>query len=116
MALPVARADGANLDAITGEGLTLAFESAAALAEVITDAKPLGAYEMTYRRLSRTYYWMTALVLAVAARPGLRRRVVNALARDPGLFDRLLAINSGECPPSSLGVGGVLRLIEGLVC
>ena len=69
------------LDAITGEGLTLAFESAAALAEVITDAKPLGAYEMTYRRLSRTYYWMTALVLAVAARPGLRRRVVNALAR-----------------------------------
>ena len=104
------------LDAITGEGLTLAFESAAALAEVVTDAKPLGAYEMTYRRLSRTYYWMMALVLAVAARPGLRRRVVNALARDPGLFDRLLAINSGECPPSSLGVGGVLRLIEGLVC
>lgn len=103
------------LDAITGEGLTLAFESAAALAEVITDGKPLDAYEMTYRRLSRTYYWMTALVLAVAARPGLRRRVVNALARDPGLFDRLLAISSGECPPSSLGVRGVLRLIEGLV-
>jgi flavin-dependent dehydrogenase len=101
------------LDALTGEGLTLAFHCAGALVEVLAHGKSLRAYESDYRRLSRTYYWVTGLLLAVRKRPWLRRRMMNALARQPGLFDRLLAINCGE-PLASLGVGGLLRLINGM--
>ena len=103
------------LDAITGEGLTLAFHSADALVASVRDGRTLGAYDAAYRRLSRAYYLMTGLLLWVQRHPGLRRRVMRALARYPDLFDRFLAINSGEWPISSLGVGGVLRLIEGVL-
>jgi flavin-dependent dehydrogenase len=103
------------LDAITGEGLTLAFHSAHALVTSVREGRSLGAYGVTYRRLSRTYYLMTALLLWVQRHPRLRRRVMRALVRYPELFDRFLAINAGEWPISSLGVGGVLRLIEGVL-
>ncbi len=79
------------------------------------DGRTLGAYDAAYRRLSRAYYLMTGLLLWVQRHPGRRRRVMRALARYPDLFDRFLAINSGEWPISSLGVGGMLRLIEGVL-
>lgn len=101
------------LDALTGEGLTLAFESARALVDVVARRRPLVEYEAAYRRLSRTYYRMTGLMLWVAAHPSLRRRMVATLARRPDLFDRMLAINAGERPISSLGVGGAARLLYG---
>jgi flavin-dependent dehydrogenase len=103
------------LDALTGEGLTLAFESARALVDVVARRQPLAEYETAYRRLSRTYYLLTGLMLWVAAHAALRRRVVAAFARRPELFDRMLAINAGEWPLSSLGVGGVVRLLHGVL-
>jgi len=106
---------GGYLDALTGEGLTLALESARALVDVVADGRPLADYERAYRRLSRTYYLMTALMLWVAAHPALRHRVVRTLARRPELFDRMLAINAGERPISSLGVAGVARLLQGVL-
>jgi flavin-dependent dehydrogenase len=103
------------LDALTGEGLTLAFESARALVDVVREGRPLAAYETAYRRLSRTYYLVTGLMLWVAAHPPLRRRVVAALARRPELFDRVLAVNAGAWPLTSLGVGGVVRLVHAVL-
>jgi flavin-dependent dehydrogenase len=91
------------LDAITGEGLTLAFRSARALAETIACGHPLRAYDRAYRRLSRSYYHLTTVLLALASRPRLRRLAFQSLARWPGLFDRLLAVHTGERPLSSLG-------------
>jgi flavin-dependent dehydrogenase len=103
------------LDALTGEGLTLAFHAAEALAETVARGRHLRDYEAAYRRLSRTYYRATGLLLHVARRPWLRRRVVRALARDPRLFDRLLAVSTGEPARAALGVGGVLRTIAGVL-
>jgi flavin-dependent dehydrogenase len=102
------------LDAITGEGLSLAFHCARALVETVAEGKALASFESAYRRQSRTYYWMTGLLLTVARRPWLRRRVIATLARKPELFDRLLAISTGERPLHSLGVGGMIWLLEGL--
>lgn len=106
------------LDAITGEGLTLAFRAAQALADGAADAGALGrgldAYERAYRRASRTYYLATGLLLAVARRPRLRRRLVRALAREPELFDRLLAMNVSERPLAALGAGGIVRTVAGI--
>ena len=102
------------LDAITGEGLSLAFHCARSLSEILVDGRRLASYEEEYRRLSRTYYWMTGLLLAVARRPRLRRRVIATLARKPDLFDRLLAISIGDEPVQSMGLGGLATLLEGL--
>jgi flavin-dependent dehydrogenase len=102
------------LDALTGEGLTLGFHTAAALVDTIAQGRPLVAYERAYRQLTRTYYRTTALLLGVARQPWLRARLVRTLARHPDLFARFLAIACGEERMSALGVGGVLRLLEGL--
>ena len=102
------------LDAITGEGLSLAFHCARSLAETVAEGRRLASYEKEYRRLSRTYSWMTGLLLTVARQPWLRRRVIATLARKPELFDRLLAISLGEQPVRTMGLGGVVRLLEGL--
>ncbi len=103
------------LDAITGEGLSLAFHCARSLAETLAEGRRLAFYEEEYRRLSRTYYWMTGLLLTVARQPRLRQRVIATLARKPELFDRLLAISIGEQPVQSMGLGGLFRLLEGLM-
>ena len=103
------------LDPLTGEGLTLGFRCARALVETIARGAPLADYERAYRALSRSYYQMTGVLLAVAARPWLRRRVVRALSRRPELFDHLLAINAGQSPLRALGASGALRLVGGLV-
>jgi flavin-dependent dehydrogenase len=103
------------LDAISGEGLTLGFRCAEALADVVAAGEPLTAYERAYRERSATIWRMTRLLLAVAAVPALRRRVIRTLARRPELFDRFLAVAAGQAPLRSLGVGGALRLARGLV-
>src|SRR5262249_14021959 len=103
------------VDALTGEGLTLGFHAASALVNAVADGRGLADYERAYRRLSRTYYLTTRLLLAVARRPGVRRRLRRAVAREPRLFDRLLAMNLSERPLATLGVGGATRTIVGLL-
>lgn len=103
------------LDALTGEGLSLAFRSAKALVEVLAANKRLEVYEREYRRLSRPYYWSTEILLRVTERPWLRRRMVSALGRSPVVFDRLLEIVIGEREMRALGVRNGLRLLLDLV-
>ena len=64
-------------DAITGEGLTLSFRSAQALVHVVEQGKPLAAYGKAYRRISRSYYLLTGLLLRIAAHPKLRHWLVG---------------------------------------
>jgi flavin-dependent dehydrogenase len=112
------------LDAITGEGLSLAVHEAFALAEVLASAKerPAGdpgrilrPYARTVRRLRRLPDLLTRLLLWVEPRPTLRRRMLRTFAEDPELFSRLLGIHARQQPPTSLGVRGALRLGRGLV-
>lgn len=102
------------LDPLTGEGITLGLRCARALVDVVARGAPLAEYERAYAELSRTYYGLTGLLLAAARRPWLRRRVTRTLARDPELFDRLLAIQGSGAPFGSLGLGGALRLLSGI--
>lgn len=101
------------VDALTGEGLSLAFHQAHALAAALA-AGDLEPYAAACRRLRRLPDRLTRLLLAVERRPRLRRRVIAALAADPELFSRLLAIHARQRPPASLGLGGLLRLAHGL--
>jgi flavin-dependent dehydrogenase len=102
------------LDPLTGEGITLGMRCARALVDAVARGAPLAEYERAYAELSRSYYALTGLLLFAARRPWLRGRVVRALARNPALFDRLLAVQAGDAPLGSLGAGGALRLLAGL--
>jgi flavin-dependent dehydrogenase len=85
------------VDAITGEGLSLAFCGAAALGRILPEAIARGAtrdalapYEREYAQLFRRYAWVTRAVLALARHPALRRRVLRGLAHHPKAFQSLL--------------------------
>jgi 2-polyprenyl-6-methoxyphenol hydroxylase-like FAD-dependent oxidoreductase len=85
------------LDAVTGEGVSLGIEAAADLARLLPEALARGAsreallpYERAVRARQRRYAAVAGLVLAMAARPRLRRAVVGVLARSPGLFTALV--------------------------
>ena len=82
------------LDAITGEGLSLAFASAAALVEA-TVGDDVPAYARAWARARQQHIALTRLVLWVAARPSLRRRVIRALSGSPDAFRAFLALNTG---------------------
>ncbi len=101
------------VDAITGEGLALALKQAPVLVEAIRRGD-LAYYSRRHRGLGAWANGLTELLLWVEARPRLRRRVIRALARDPALFSRILAVHAGA-PVRSLGLGGVPRLLWRLV-
>jgi flavin-dependent dehydrogenase len=102
------------LDAITGEGLAVAFHEAAALVQSVHTGN-LALYAAAWRRINRLPNAMTSLVLFLERRPRLRARAVRALAAEPALFSRLLGIHARTLPPRGLGIDGALRLAWRLV-
>ena len=83
------------VDALTGEGLGLAFQQAAALAEAI-EVGELGGYEKECRRLARSPELLTRLTLLLSRHPRLRPKVIRLLASDGDLFSRLLAVQNEQ--------------------
>jgi flavin-dependent dehydrogenase len=101
------------VDAITGEGLALAFHQAFSLVEAI-EAEDLSLYARAHRRHRRLPDALTRALLFAERRPWLRRRAIAALAADPDLFRRLLGVHARTLPPKDVGLKGVLRLAWGL--
>lgn len=73
------------VDALTGEGLAVAFSAATALVECVLADRP-AAYEQRWRALSRKHRALTETVLAASAIPALRAGVVPAARRLPNVF------------------------------
>lgn len=93
------------VDAITGEGLSLAFEGAAALGEALPAAlgrratrASFAPYERAMRGLFDRYARLARLLVWTAARPALRRFVIDRLVAHPSLFDAVLARVSAPSP------------------
>ena len=101
------------VDAITGEGLSIAFHQAEALAAALK-AGDLRHYARSYRRIAALPDAMTRLLLFVERRPALRRRVIRALAREPSVFSRLLAVHC-RAVPARRGFETAPRLLWRLV-
>jgi flavin-dependent dehydrogenase len=83
------------VDALTGEGLGIAFAQAHALAGAIA-AGDLSLYATAYRRIVRSPERLTHATLLLTRHQTLRRRVIGVLGRDPRLFARLLQAQNGE--------------------
>jgi flavin-dependent dehydrogenase len=98
-----------SVDAITGEGLAVAFQQAVALASALR-AGDLTLYEAAHRRIMRLPRTMAALMLTMDRRPLLRRRVFRALTAQPESFARMLAIHTGEISPLEFGLRNTVSL------
>jgi flavin-dependent dehydrogenase len=94
-----------GVDAITGEGLRLAFAQAAALAGALA-AGDLSRYERAHRHLAKRPFRIGMLTLELAKRQALRRQVMKALGTNPDLFARLLAIHAGQTTSRDTFVAG----------
>jgi flavin-dependent dehydrogenase len=83
-----------SVDALTGEGMSLAFRLAQPLADAVA-AGDLSLYARAHARVVAGPHRLTRLLLFVEKRPGLRRQLIRALAARPDLFSDLLGMLTG---------------------
>lgn len=91
-----------SVDAVTGEGLSLALRQALALGDAMA-ADDMALYEAAHRRLARTPRLMSRVLLFMARHGGARRQALRRLAARPRSFDRLVAAH--------VGAGSLARLL-----
>lgn len=84
-----------GVDAITGEGLCLAFRQAALLGECLASGD-LVRYQKGHRRLIRRPAFMARLMLFMAKHPHLRWRTMQVFQSSPQSFAGMLATHVGE--------------------
>jgi flavin-dependent dehydrogenase len=77
------------VDALTGEGLGLAFSAAELAVGCIIDDRPAD-YDLQWRRMSRRYRLLTAALLHASAYKPVRSRIVPAATALPRVFTRLV--------------------------
>jgi flavin-dependent dehydrogenase len=95
-----------TVDAITGEGLGLAFSQAMVLADCLR-AGDLTRYEREHRRLALRPFLMARLMLTLDGRPRLQRRTLQAFQKRPDVFRRLLELHVGILSPLHLAMDGL---------
>ncbi len=90
------------VDAVTGEGLSLAFRAANALSAVLPDAvmhddaeRDLAAYDRAATADFRKYAWVTRTVLALTRQTTLRPRMLRAIAGKPRALDAVVRWSIG---------------------
>jgi flavin-dependent dehydrogenase len=98
-----------SVDAITGDGLSMAFQHAQALAAALKEGE-LSHYQRAHRRIARLPRRMARLMLLMDGNQWIRGRALRALAAEPTLFSRMLAVHTGALPPAAFGLQGTLAL------
>lgn len=106
------------VDAITGEGMSLALGTAALAADAIHarlqgDIRAAAQYSKARTRVFRDHMLLTEGLLLLARYPALAKRAVAQLGHDPALFARLLQVNQGARSLLSLGAVDLARLAFG---
>ncbi|HEV2398399.1 MAG TPA: NAD(P)/FAD-dependent oxidoreductase [Candidatus Sulfotelmatobacter sp.] len=90
-----------TVDAITGEGLGLAFNQAVSLAKCL-ESDDLSPYQAEHRRLAIRPLLMARLMLILDGRTGLQDRTLRVFQKRPQIFRRLLALHVGAVPAQHL--------------
>ena len=98
-----------SVDSLTGEGLGLAFQQAGALAEALAK-DDLARYAVAHRRINRQPEVMSQVLLLMEKHGWLRCRAIDALAREPHIFERLLSAHVGAFSPLEVGFGNIFKL------
>lgn len=101
------------VDALTGEGMAIAFHEALTLAPALGADDPR-SYVRASARVRRVPEAVTRLALFMERRPALRRRVIAAFAADPALFGRVLGALGCGRRARSVGGAGLARFVARL--
>ena len=94
-----------GVDAITGEGLSLSFHQAEALAEAMA-SNDLNKYQVAHRRFALRPAFMARVLLLLDGRTRVRRRMLRVFDKHPDVFERLVSIHVGETSPSHFAATG----------
>jgi flavin-dependent dehydrogenase len=85
------------VDSISGDGLSIAFNSALILGKHLGGILARGAtresmqqYEHEARRLYRGYCFVTNGLLTIARHPRARRMIINSLMKHPRVFSAMM--------------------------
>lgn len=106
------------VDAITGEGMSLGLRGAGLAADALDRWLVRGErrelaflrYAEQRARLVRTHVLITSALVAIAAKPLLRHKLVRAFAAHPDSFARWLSVSHDERPLRSLPARDFWRL------
>jgi len=98
-----------SCDAITGEGLAMAFRQAIALSDAMV-SKDLNMYEREHRKIATLPQVMARAMLLMDGNGWVRDRALRAFDAKPHLFQQLLSLHVGETSLARFGVGGTLSL------
>jgi 2-polyprenyl-6-methoxyphenol hydroxylase-like FAD-dependent oxidoreductase len=111
------------VDAITGEGISLATAQVAALERTVVPvlraaSGPLRAgdllpYERAVRAIQRPYAVVARFALFLSRHPTLAELAIGALARSPDAFRRLLSANMGLASPVGAILGAARHVVGG---
>lgn len=77
------------IDALTGEGIGLAFSAAELLVDCVVNERPQD-YDRQWRRLTRRYRMITAALVGATAHRPVRSAIVPAAQALPNVFSRLV--------------------------
>jgi menaquinone-9 beta-reductase len=99
-----------TVDAITGEGIGLAFSQAVVLAECLASGNESGnlaRYQREHRQLMLRPRLMARLMLNLDGRPWLQRRTLRAFNQRPQTFQRLVQLHVGALSPMHVAYDGL---------
>ena len=96
-----------SVDAITGEGLSLSFKQAKALADALAGGD-LRRYQEAHKRLLHRPRVVESLLLLLDRRSEIRKRTMRTLEKAPLLFERMLGYHVGETRPLELATAGAI--------
>jgi flavin-dependent dehydrogenase len=95
-----------SVDAITGEGICLAFQQALALAEALANGD-LAQYQAEHKRILRRPAFMARTMLLMENRSRLRRRALRALSGSPQIFAGMLSMHVGAASALEFAANGI---------
>ena len=91
-----------TVDAVTGQGLSLAFQQAIPLAEAMRRGG-LRSYQQAHKEMAALPITMTRIMMLMGKNDWIRRRTIRLFQKSPELFARMLALHTESIPLSSVG-------------
>ncbi|MFL6450686.1 MAG: NAD(P)/FAD-dependent oxidoreductase [Bryobacteraceae bacterium] len=103
-----------SVDAITGEGISIALQQAEAVADAIRSGD-LRIYNRKHTAIMRRPALMAVLLSMLSNHHQARAKILSGLSQDPELFERMLSFHVGASRFRSVGLFAPLRLAAHLL-
>jgi menaquinone-9 beta-reductase len=104
-----------TIDAVAGQGVSLALQQAAPLAEALASGN-LKTYETAHRRLTIMAVRMTRLMLLLDRSAWVRRKALRLFQEKPQVFSKVVSVHTGQSSPETFKAREVIGLGWQVLC